>query len=288
MSQSTSLSVFSHELPDFLKDAQPSELTRSLVGNTSKRLSIRGGVFRMIVGGEEVRKSDGRSLNVIVVNAAPRVSRIFYEQAYNPSNITPPDCFSSDGKQPDASIENPQSDMCATCPQNIKGSSRDGKSRACGYQQRLAVMIVGDPTNDVYQLTLPSRSIFSESEGDYLSFPQYVKLIIANGRSLEAMITELSFDTDSATPKIFFRPVGHVNREQYDAAVKAGKSEAALRAIKFTPAKLDGVTKQPKLLAQAEEPKQEEAAPEQPKKRETKKAEPAAKKDLAEVMKQWS
>ena len=239
MSQSTSLSVFSQELPDFLKDAQPSELTRSLVGNTSKRLSIRGGVFRMIVGGEEVRKSDGRSLNVIVVNAAPRVSRIFYEQAYNPSNITPPDCFSSDGKQPDASIENPQSDMCATCPQNIKGSSRDGKSRACGYQQRLAVMIVGDPTNDVYQLTLPSRSIFSESEGDYLAFPQYVKLIIANGRSLEAMITELSFDTDSATPKLTFKPVKVLEKADALAAIEQGKTDFAIKAITMTVSEAD-------------------------------------------------
>ena len=132
-------------------------------------------------------------------------------------------------------------------------------------------MIVGDPTGDVYQLTLPSRSIFGEDDGDNLSFNQYVKLLIANGRSIENMITELSFDTDSATPKLFFKPIAHVNREQYDMVVKASKSEAALRAIKFTVAKTDGVKKEPQAALaapkeepKAEAPKDEAAAPAMP------------------------
>ena len=291
----TALSVFNEALPDFLQNAQSSELTKALAGNINKRLSIRGNVFRMVVGGEEVRKADGRTLNVIIVNAAPKVSRIFYKNAYIQGETAAPDCWSAQGDFPDPDVEDKQGAACATCPQNIKGSSRDGKSRACSFQRRLAVMIVGDPTGDVYQLTLPSRSIFGEDDGDNLSFNQYVKLLIANGRSIENMITELSFDTDSATPKLFFKPIAHVNREQYDMVVKASKSEAALRAIKFTVAKTDGVKKEPQaaLAAPKEAPKEEpkaEAPKEEvplPKKRESKKVDPEAKKDLADIMKQW-
>jgi hypothetical protein len=278
----TELSVFQQELPDFLKNAESSELTKSLAGNVSKRLSIRGNVFRMIVGGEEVRKADGRTLQVIVVNAAPKVSRIFYDAAYSADNIVAPDCWSSNGVAPDADVENKVHTTCMDCPNNIKGSSRDGKGRACAFQRRLAVQLVGDPTGDVYQLVLPSQSIFAKNEGDNLSFDQYIKLLIANGRSIESMITELSFDTDSATPKLFFRAVGHVNREQYESAVKAGKSEAAQRAIKFTVAKTDGVKK---LDKPKDEVKEEAKTEEEPKKREAKK--PEVKKDLADVMKQW-
>jgi hypothetical protein len=285
----TAMSVFNTELPDYLKNTQSSELTKSLAGNINKRLSIRGGVFRMIVGGEEVRKAEGRELKVIIVNAAPKVSRIFYKSAFDMNNTTAPDCWSAEGVAPDSDVENKQGNTCMDCPQNIKGSSRDGKGRACSFQRRLAVLIVGDPTGDVFQLTLPSQSIFAKNEGDNLSFDQYVKLLIANGRSIESMVTELSFDTDSATPKLFFKPVSHLTREQYDMATKAGKSEAAIRAIKFTVAKTDGVAKEQAKLAAP----QEEAAPQAeaaPKKRESKKAEapPAPKQDLSEIMKEWS
>lgn len=285
---STALSVFTQELPDFLQNTQSSELTKSLAGNVNKRLSIRGSVFRMIVGGEEVRKAEGRSLQVIIVNAAPKVSRIFYGAAYSADAAVPPDCWSAEGAVPDADVENKQGESCATCPQNIKGSARDGKGRACSFQRRLAVMIVGDPTNDVYQLTLPAQSIFGKSEGDNLSFDQYIKLLVANGRSIESMVTEMSFDTDSATPKLFFKPVAHVTREQYEAAVKAGKSEAAIRAIKFTVAKTDGVKREaPPTPAPAAATKPTpEAETSEPKKRDAKKPEPQ-KVDLSSVMKQW-
>jgi hypothetical protein len=278
----TQMSVFQQELPDFLKNAQSSDLTKSLAGNVNKRLSIRGNVFRMIVGGEEVRKAEGRTLQVIIVNAAPKVSRVFYNAAYAPDSVVPPSCWSTDGNTPDADVEEKAHTNCMDCPNNIKGSSRDGKGRACAFQRRLAIQIVGDPTGDVYQLTLPSQSIFAKNEGDNLSFDQYIKLLIANGRSIETMITELSFDTDSATPKLFFRAVGHVNREQYESSVKAGKSEAAQRAIKFTVAKTDGVKKLDKPKGEV---KEEAKTEDEPKKRESKK--PEAKKDLADVMKQW-
>lgn len=281
----TQMSVFQQELPDFLKNAQSSDLTKSLAGNVNKRLSIRGNVFRMIVGGEEVRKAEGRTLQVIIVNAAPKVSRVFYNAAYAADSVVPPSCWSTDGNTPDADVEEKAHTNCMDCPNNIKGSSRDGKGRACAFQRRLAIQIVGDPTGDVYQLTLPSQSIFAKNEGDNLSFDQYIKLLVANGRSIENMITELSFDTDSATPKLFFKAAGYVNREQYESSVKAGKSEAALRAIKFTVAKMDGVKKLDKPKEEVKETKGEAKTEDEPKKRESKK--PEVKKDLAEVMKQW-
>ena len=43
----TALSVFNEALPDFLQNAQSSELTKALAGNINKRLSIRGNVFQI-------------------------------------------------------------------------------------------------------------------------------------------------------------------------------------------------------------------------------------------------
>jgi hypothetical protein len=291
---STSISVFQQDLPDFLKTAQADDLTKSLAGGgTTKRLSIRGGVFRMMVGGKEVRKSSARELQIVIVNAAPKVARTFYAGAYSAEAVTAPDCWSNDGVAPDEGVFAPQHSNCNDCPQNIQGSGQ-GSSRACRFSQRLAVQLVGDPTGDVYQLVLPSQSIFGKGEGDSMPFQQYVKLLVANGRSINTMVTEISFDTDSATPKLFFKPVAHVTKEQYDSAVAAGASEEAKRAVTMTVAQTDGVKKisgptPTKAAAPVEAEAEGEESADEPKKRASKKPEVAeGKKNLADVMKEWN
>ena len=109
------LALFKNNLPDYLKEVELDDVTKALAGgSSSKRISLRGGVFRMVVGGEEVAKNENRSMNVVIVNAAKEVSRTFYAKAYNPSqDATAPDCWSADGNKPDASLESPQHHNCA-------------------------------------------------------------------------------------------------------------------------------------------------------------------------------
>jgi len=57
-------------VPDYLR--QTDDVTKLLAGGGSgKQISIKGGVWRMIVGGEEVAKNEDRAMNMIVVNASP-------------------------------------------------------------------------------------------------------------------------------------------------------------------------------------------------------------------------
>ena len=71
---SNELAIFSNDLPDYLKEVGVDEMTKALAGNTGmKRISIRGGVFRMMVNGEEIAKNENRSMNVVVVNGNPKV-----------------------------------------------------------------------------------------------------------------------------------------------------------------------------------------------------------------------
>lgn len=237
------LALFQQDVPEFLKNAKPDAMTRALAGSSgNKRISIRGSVFRMIVGGEEVSKSDNRSLRVVIVNGAPNVARQFYGAAYNSESVTTPDCWSNDGAKPSSQVTSPVHPTCNECPNNIKGSGQ-GTSRACRFLRRLAVQIIGDPTQDVYQLIIPSRSLWADADNDNMPFQQYVKMLAGNGRSINTVVTEISFDTDSATPKLFFKAVAHVTEEQYNTAVIAGESEEAKRAITFTVAQTDGVVK---------------------------------------------
>jgi hypothetical protein len=285
------LALFKNNLPDYLKEVELDDVTKALAGGgNTKRISLRGGVFRMVVGGEEVAKNENRSMNVVIVNAAKEVSRTFYAKAYNPSqDATAPDCWSADGQKPDASIEEPQHHNCAECPQNIKGSGQ-GDTRACRFSRRLALALADDLEGDIFQLVLPSKSIFGKGDLDHMPFEQYGKYVGSQGYNLNCLITEMKFDSDSDNPKLTFRPVNFLTKEQWEVSKRQGETLAAKNAVTMTVAQTDGV-KAPKLAAPKAEPKAEKVVAEEvaePKKREEKKAQPTEKKDLKAIMSGWS
>lgn len=303
----SNVSIFNQEVPDFLRGNEGlNELTKSLAGGGvgAKRISIRGGVFRKIVGGEEVGKLTTREMNVIIVNARKSVSRVFYAGKYNPEEIVPPTCWSNDGDAPEAGVEDKQSANCATCPQNIAGSGDNG-SRACRYQRRVAILLEGDTSGDVYQLTIPAKSIFGKGEGNLHPFESYTKYIAGNGRNINQIVTQVSMDLDSDTAKLFFSPVRHITQEEWNVAKEAGDSQEAKNAITMTVGQSDGVKKplvlggkplaeeefETKPVAKAKAVEVEDADIVEPVKRATKKAEsaaPAAKANLASVISAWS
>jgi hypothetical protein len=119
-------------IPDFLRDVNDQTLKDITGGTGGKQISIKGGVWRMIVGGEEVSKNEDRAMNFIIVAASKGVSRTFYEGKYEEGANVKPSCWSAEGTVPNQEVLNPQSANCATCRQNIEGSG-EGKSRACRF-----------------------------------------------------------------------------------------------------------------------------------------------------------
>lgn len=282
---SNDLALFSNNLPDYLKEVGLDDMTKSLAGNTGmKRISIRGGVFRMMVSGEEIAKNENRAMSIVIVNGASKVSRSFYAGKYVAGETSHPDCWSNDGDKPDASIEYPQHSTCDGCSQNIKGSGQ-GDSRACRYQQRLAVLLADDVEGDVFQLVLPAKSIFGRGDTDKMPFQQYAKYVGAQGKSLATLVTEMRMDSDSDTPKLTFKPVRFLSKEEWLIAKDKGDSPAAKAAVLQTPAQTDGVKK--KAIAPPA-PKAEEVA--EPTKRTTKKNVELStpKKEFNDVLKQWT
>jgi hypothetical protein len=234
------------QTPAFARTGELSAVAKSLAGggagNNSKRISLKGGVFRLIAGGKEVAAIDDRHLDVVIVNAAPKVSRTFYAGQFIEGEAKAPDCWSADGNLPDASIESPQAASCASCPQNIKGSGQ-GDSRACRYSQRLAVVLANDVDGgDVMQLTLAATSIFGKAEGDdKRPLQEYARYLAAQNISPEMVVTRLKFDTKAAVPKLFFQPARWLDDVEYASALEKGQSEEAKRAITMTVAQADNI-----------------------------------------------
>jgi len=283
------LQLMDQALPDFLQTAGVSELTKTLAGRSGvKRIVPKNGIFRLVVGGEEMGKVKG-DLNVVIVNAAPKVGRIFYAKSWSPdAEPTSPDCFSNDGKAPDAKAENPQSANCDDCPNNIKGSGQ-GNSKACRYSRRIAVLLEQDfGTNlegEVYQLNLASKSLFGDGGDGTYTFENYTKYLSSNGKSIDFMVSQVSFNENNDNQSVLFSPTRYINRPEYEVVQKVANTEKTKSLVIMTPSQADGVVKKPATLAA---PKAAEI--DEPVKRASKKTEeaPVEKKKLADVISAWS
>jgi hypothetical protein len=292
-------------------------ITKTIAGGGSgsagnRRISIKGKAFRQVVNGEEIYVSEDRTLDVILVNAAP-VSRQYYEGAYDPkATAIPPTCWSSNTQTPDPSVpaEQRQSDKCMTCPQNIKGSGQ-GESRSCRFSQRVAVLLDGDlEKKEVYQLQLPATSVFGDGKDGKMGLQAYGKFLAANNVHAISVITRMKFDVASEQPKLSFNAVRPLDQEELDIALEMRDSAEAKTAVTMTVGAFDGEKKAAapaapvkKKAAPVVEEEDEEPAPKPKKKaapvveeeddepvvRSTKKAVPKEEPvgDLDDVLGEW-
>jgi len=285
------------QVPAFAKQGELSSLAKTLAGGgggqSGKRVSIKGGVFRLISDGKEVAAIEDRFLDVVVVNAAAKISRTFYGEAYDPEKPAPPACWSADGEKPDASVKEPQHINCAGCPQNIKGSGA-GESRACRFSQRLAVVLANDVEGDVLQLTLPATSVFGKEENDNRPLQAYARWLAAQNVGPEMVVTRMKFDTKAQSPKLFFKAMRWLTDDEHEACVKQGQTPAAIKAITMTvsqtdkvekPIALEGKAPKAKTKAKAEEADDDVEEPEVRKEKEA--PAPKAKGNYADVVAQW-
>jgi len=288
MSEMTLFAKGGNTLPAHLRNLELDATTKALMGSgggSGKRISIKGGVFRMIVDGKEIAQNEDRAMPIVIVAANPHVSRSYYAETYVEGQVLAPSCWSNDGVSPDSKVSEPQSGKCATCAQNIAGSATQGAGRACRYSQRLAVTLENDLKGDVYQLTLPAQSIFGNVEGGKMPLQAYAKFLGSHGLPITAVVTEMRFDTASATPKLTFKALRPLEADEMALAQEKGQSAEAKSAIASTPATLDGAKPKavaaPAPVAKAEDVSAEEAEP-------TKRAKKAAPKDVSEILDDWA
>lgn len=214
MSKEMSLFKNGADVPAYLTGGA-SDLTRGLAGGGNiKRISIKGGVFRMMAGGRQVALNEERSMNFIVIDAAPAISRTYYDGQYVEGEDATPVCWSDDGNAPSVDAPKPQSKTCAMCPQNVKGSGQ-GESCACRFSQRLAVVLEGDMEGGVYGIQLPAMSVFGQGVGRYSPLQDYARKLASFNVSLERVVTEFRFDTQAQVPKLFFQAVRPLTQDEY-------------------------------------------------------------------------
>lgn len=201
--------------------------------NQTKRISIKGGVFRKYVGGREVGAIEDRHMNVIFVKMAHTASRTYYPTGFKDGEKVSPVCWSSDSRVPDADVKNPPAKSCDQCPYSVKNSVA-GNGSACRLSWRTAVIVPGDTSDDIYQLVLPSTSCWQKEENGKWGFRPYIQMLASNNVAASRVITRMQFDTKSPTPKLLFSPAGAVNPNDLPSIDAHRTSAVAEQYIKLT------------------------------------------------------
>ena len=279
-------------IPDYLREASDAT-TRDIAGSSGgKQISIKGGVWRMVVGGEEVAKNEERAMNFVVIASGKGVTRTFYADKYEEGKDIKPACWSAEGVVPNEEVTNPQAKSCATCPQNIEGSG-DGKARACRYSKRLAVALENDIGGNIYRLSVPAKSYFGRAEGEKMPLQAFGKFLSGHGIPITGIVTEARFDTAEAVPVLKFRAVRPLSKEEWELGKAQSQTEDARQAIelKMVPSKAEGMPALPQSFkeAPAAVEKAEEVA--EPVKRAPTKAKPeapAAAKNVSDILSDWA
>ena len=276
-------------IPDYLREAVDST-TKDIAGSSGgKQISIKGGVWRMIVGGEEVAKNEDRAMNFVVLATGKGVTRTYYVDKYEEGKDIKPACWSAEGEKPNEEVPNPQHPTCQGCPQNIEGSG-EGKARACRYSKRLAVAVENDIAGNIYRLSVPAKSYFGKADGDKMPLQAYGKFLSGHGIPITGVVTEARFDTSEAVPVLKFKAVRPLTREEWETAKSQSQTEETRQAIDFKMVPSRAETGVPALPQAFKEAPAVAAAPApEPTKRAKKEAAPAAPaKNVDDILNQWA
>lgn len=151
-----------------------------------------------------------RVLDVVLVNAGLRISKVYYKEGYQEGQRLPPECWSADGITPDPGANEKQANTCRGCRHNVLRSGTDAKGKACSDNKRLAVVTIGDLKNTdfggPFMLRLPP--------GSFSNYTTYVSVMGSRGYQPFAIVTRLMFDPSVSHPKVMFMPVRALTHEE--------------------------------------------------------------------------
>jgi hypothetical protein len=176
-----------HGADDALK-AQVSEVVENLnlIENpTLPRLKVSAAGLVPHEGADPVEE-----MNVIILYGKKYNS--YYKKAYKPGSKERPDCFSSDGRLPDTSIEQPQNGKCDGCKQSAWGTNAMGVGKACRNLRRLFVLTEDDNIMPMLLSITPTS---------LKEFDSYLSKLVMKGLNQGKVRTKIKArrDSDEAT-----------------------------------------------------------------------------------------
>ncbi len=171
-------------------------------------------------------KSVGKSFEVIILGSTPH-NRYFKSQ-YNKDDRQPPDCYAfapldpehpgltMPGSDPEMAphpmVLHKESDKCASCPQNVFGTARNGNGKACGNTLRLGLLLAKD-VDDADGAKSAELATAGVSPTNLKNYKKYIDTLADDhGRPPWSVVTEITSHDDKATQiRLEFRLVDEIN-----------------------------------------------------------------------------
>lgn len=236
-------------------------------------VSIKGKLWRIKYQGNEqvlMRSANEpmQSVELVLVRASAAISKIYYESAYTSDSDAPPDCWSANGVTPAAEAPKKQSATCASCPKGAWGSKitdQGKKAKACSDSRRMAVVPLGDITNDMYGgpmlLRVPPASL-----GELAAFDAKMRQM---GYPLFSIGVRVGFDINSEYQKLVYSAIRPLTEDEAKRVLALREDPQVLRILDADDVTADAapaatpasVFEQPPAPAPAPAPVQQVATP---------------------------
>lgn len=217
----TAIDIFKSAVPTYAQNAK-SKAMQSMAGGMAgggfgNRISLRGNKFRFIQGGEDIGAHPQPYLDVVIFALSEHVQRLYYKGAFEAGSKEPPSCYSLNGKTPEADSPERQAATCAVCPQNVKGSGRQGNTKACAYKKRVVALSPDDLEGALWAHDVNAMSMFGEQavNQNLYSFKGYFEKLSAHNLDIAALVTRLTFDDSSSVPKLHFTATRVLTQDEF-------------------------------------------------------------------------
>jgi hypothetical protein len=213
-------SVFANEPMEDLSEGIRSALsTLSILGNV---FGIRYRKLRY-----ELDASLQRQIEVVILKGAKTTSKTFWDGPYTPNSDLPPDCWSSNGRVPDDSVEVKQAQSCSMCPHDVFKTLPTGmKGKECTDGKRVAIVPALDMENDAFG----GPMLLRVPAGSLGALEMYGKDFKKVGIPFYAYTTIISF-VPGTTTKLAFTPGRPITDEEALIIQKHRKDDRTSRII---------------------------------------------------------
>lgn len=184
------------------------------------QMSLAGGMMSILDQPLPNNEVDG----VILLTG---VERSWYDRPYDPSDKSPPDCYSQKLGTDDAfnptmvpadNVPEPPAKTCAECPNSKMGSAPNGRGPACKTRRRMVVApagVVDRPDTLGKQIMLVNVPPTSAT-----NYSKYVNQLAASGVPPEAVVTKIKYQPSKKTlHEMVFSPVDQIKSDDALSAI---------------------------------------------------------------------
>lgn len=243
-------------VPAYLQAEQANELALNekaasgvSIASFLPALSFKGKAWSVRMNGQTT-PFNKMEVDVVIIAARERPSKVLFQKTYNPKEITRPDCGSCNGITADfdSEVKDPETgakcSKCAECFYNRFGTATQGGGKACKDYKRLVVMLASQdgktfPSNaPALTLDIPGTSFRSPKGENHMMLSEMLSSLQQAKVPLSQYVVTLGFVVGSEYPQITFRPKRFVMAEEYSRVKSLRESDMVQNSLteKYTKA----------------------------------------------------